>query len=143
MISCRTMLALWVVLWWRGCYILEQPSTSVMKYHPRWVEISRLYGLQTVTTFLGAWKHWTPKLTTFFSNRPEPQFPVLAQMFSCLPFVFVRVLNLRSWVSGLYRRLTKEERVEMERRREALGYEKPTKRTPSGVTGTRSLRATQ
>ena len=59
-----------LVLWMNGNYILEQPASSVMSSHPRFVEVARLGGQHTINTFLGAWKHWTAKLTSFYSNQP-------------------------------------------------------------------------
>ena len=39
----------------------------------------------------------------------------------------------RLWVGGLRKNLTKEARVAVEEKRLALGYEKTTKRSPSGA----------
>ena len=141
----RTMLVLHLVLWMGGSYILEQPSSSLMKMHPRVKQILDLFGNVAINTFLGPWGHWTAKLTTFFSNQP----PALnfANVSAAMPFIkqvhFNSALCLRGWISHLYRRLTQTGRVDMDRRRLELGYEKPTRRTASGVTGTRSLRTSQ
>ena len=65
----RTMMALFLVSWLRGVYVLEQPASSLMPHHPRFEQLARSYGQMCINTFLGAWKHWTAKLTSFYSNR--------------------------------------------------------------------------
>ena len=133
----RCVILLRILNWINGNYILEQPSSSLMSEHPRWVELVQDYGQMVVTTFLGGYLHWTSKLTNFYSNQSGPQtFPISV----CARLKF-RMLRL--WVGGLYKKLTNEDRAAMEERRVALGYPKTTKRTASGVTGTRSLRQRQ
>ena len=94
----RTMLVLHLVLWMGGCYILEQPSSSLMKMHPRVKQIFELFGRVAINTFLGPWGHWTAKLTTFFSNQP----PALnfANVSAAMPFInkFISILHFASGV---------------------------------------------
>ena len=64
---CRTCLEMLVNMWWCGSYLLEQPTSSLMPQHPRVAELGTSF---KVNTYLGAWNHWSPKLTSFFSNQP-------------------------------------------------------------------------
>ena len=83
----RTMMCLVLVLWMNGNYILEQPASSVMSSHPRFVEMARLKGQHSINTFLGAWKHWTAKLTSFYSNQPLDYFIFTKQRPAVLPAI--------------------------------------------------------
>ncbi|CAE6945969.1 unnamed protein product [Symbiodinium microadriaticum] len=97
----RTMMCLVLVLWMNGNYIL----------------VARLGGQHTINTFLGAWKHWTAKLTSFYSNQ--------------------------TWVGGLYRKLTPYRREEMNQRREELGMGPCSVHEDGKVTGTPYLKSAQ
>ncbi|CAE7210456.1 unnamed protein product [Symbiodinium sp. CCMP2592] len=98
----RTMMCLMLGLWMGGNYIL----------------IVRLRGQCSINTYLGAWKHWTAKLTSFYSNK--------------------------CWVGGLYRKLTPHRREEMMDRRGELNMGPTHVRDADGkVTGTPYLRTSQ
>ncbi|CAE7795001.1 unnamed protein product [Symbiodinium sp. CCMP2592] len=71
----------------------------------------------SINTYLGAWKHWTAKLTSFFSNQ--------------------------MWVGGLYRKLTPYRRQEMDERRKELGMGPCSIHEDGKVTGTPYLKSAQ
>ena len=123
--------------------LLEQPSSSLMKYHPRAVILMECYPMCFQNTFLGAWGHWCPKLTSFYGNRCLGCF-----LFAAVPepseVTCDNQPNVRQWISEMYRKFTQEKRDEAEQRRARLGLEKPTKKDGDGrISGTKSLRATQ
>ena len=138
----RTLLILRLLLWLGGVYLLEQPQSSLMGHHPRWGEELQA---KCINTFLAAWGHWCPKLTTFFSNRPGVErWRILQKHASiCCGAQCVVGAAARLWVAGLYKTLTREEREKMELRRQFFGFEKPVKKTDAGVTGASSLKETQ
>ena len=54
-----------------GNYILEQPASSLMQEHPRWVQLVRDYGHLAITNYLAGYLHWTAKLATQVTRQWE------------------------------------------------------------------------
>ena len=66
----RTYLMLMLLEWAGGSWILEQPSSSLMMSHPAAVQsVGRHGSCFKINTFLGAYRHWSWKLTSFWSNK--------------------------------------------------------------------------
>ena len=66
----RTYLVLMLLEWAGGSWILEQPSSSLMMAHPAAVRtVGRHGSCYKINTFLGAYRHWSWKLTSFWSNK--------------------------------------------------------------------------
>ena len=132
--------------WLHGSWILEQPASSLMTKHPAApaaVDPDQTY---KINTFLGSYRHWCPKLTSFFSNKFfwlhfgfSKELPRVHEI-ACLR---IFSLKLRLWVDGLYKTFDKRRKQLSERRRVKLGLPKTVRRKGSKVYGNASLKATQ
>ena len=53
------------------CWVLEQPNTSVMKYHPRFALLKMLTTVHEVHVWMGMFGGKSPKGTHLFINLPK------------------------------------------------------------------------
>ena len=65
----RTFLVVKLLNWLHGSCILEQPASSLMTKHPAAPAAVDPNETYKINTFLGSYRHWCPKLTSFFSNK--------------------------------------------------------------------------
>ena len=68
-VCCRTALVMLLIHWCGGSWILEQPASSLMQEHPAVAAASAKCQYYKINAFLGAYRHWSWKLCSFYSNK--------------------------------------------------------------------------
>ena len=126
-----------------------------MFLHPSAIKVSKGIQCHRINCFLGAFRHWSAKLCSFWANQRlvcqlSMNLLVCWCSFSLYLFrgedVFLvgnKTLD-RQWVTKIYSKFTKAKKQGCKRRAEALGKEPPTKKNKNGkVSGSKSLKSTQ
>ncbi|CAL1159177.1 unnamed protein product [Cladocopium goreaui] len=80
-LASRTALLIWAIVAMGGCFVLEQPRSSQLGWHPRIVELFRaLPKVFQAAWWMGLYKHVSPKRHVAWSNAPTVQCLDLGHM---------------------------------------------------------------